>query len=1122
MSKLQGLWNTSIHSYLMSTKFFTNEIDNSLFKKFTGAFENIANLYAFHAVVGYFRSSGYFAIRDHLAKLQEVKILVGINVDVISAEAKRRGMMFFGDPERSRDEFVKCMRKDIREAAYTKEVEDGIIHFLEDIIDGKIQIRIHRTKKLHAKIYIFLPGGFNEYSGGEVITGSSNLTDAGMGSKEVANYEFNVALRDYDDVKFAEDEFQKLWEQGEELLPIDLERIQKGTHIGQLFTPFELYVKLLIEYFGKHIDYDPDSVGDLPQAFKKLSYQIDAVNQGYQMILNHNGFMLADVVGLGKTVIATMIAKRFLIANGTLNSKILVVYPPAVERNWKSTFRQFGIDKHARFISNGSLHKILNNDQNYWPKEDYDLILVDESHKFRNHNTQMFQQLQLICKTPRAVEGDVPGARKKIILISATPLNNRPEDIYHQLLLFQDARKSNLPITNLSAFFNPLIKKYKKLLAESRFTGKPDIVKLREIYSLIRNKVLEPITVRRTRTDVKNYPAYLKDIEDQKIKFPEIADPKAIQYHMDKDLNSLFYKTITYLVDENIIGYQRYQAINALLPEVQERCGYTNAERAAKSLAHIMMLQLVKRLESSFHAFKKSIGRQVISTQRMIDMFEKRKIYIAPDIAINELMDKDWTDEDIEERILELSIENPRNNIFAPDDFQEGFLDLLKSDLKSFKELEKAWQEIEQDTKYDTFVKLLKNELFRTDINPSGKLVIFSESKETIEYLGKRFEEDGRGKVLIVSSTNRNKVFESIQQNFDANYIGEYSHEYDLLLTTEVLAEGVNLHRANIVINYDTPWNATRLMQRLGRVNRIGSTSDVIYSYSFYPSKQSDALINLYNNAYVKLQGFHTAYGEDSKIYTIEEVLEEVKLHVAGKTEEEDKRLIYLRFIREFKERNDKEFKRIAKLPMKARTGRSAKSGKKVGMQGNSLIFMKSPYKLEFYKVLENKKVEALTFVQAAELFEAKYNEPSFDLPDYHHEHVQIAENHFEQELLATSTDAVSGSGADAATKLAKKFIRERRAESTDEKARLALSALNDLIEAGTIASIPLEIKKLKAKFDKSQLNKHQVENLVMKLALKYTQANISDETDEVELSELPIEITEKPEIIISETFTKG
>ena len=384
------------------------------------------------------------------------------------------------------------MRQDIQEAKYDKDVENGILLFMEDIIDKKVEIRVHKTKKLHAKIYIFLPDKFNEYSGGEVITGSSNFTESGLGIKDEANYEFNVCLRDYDDVNFAENEFQKLWEEGEEILPFDIERIKKNSHIGQLYTPFEIYIKLLIEYFGKSIDYDPDSVGDLPKNFKKLSYQVDAVNQGYQMLLEHNGFMLADVVGLGKTIIATMIAKRFLISNGTLNTKILVVYPPHLERNWKSTFRQFGIDKHAKFVSNGSLHKILDTKkEDYWPKEDYDLILVDEAHKFRNHKSRMFNDLQVICKSNRSVEGNVSGLRKKVILISATPLNNRPEDIYYQLQLFTDASKSTLTVTNLQAFFAPLIRKYKEIVAASKLTDKPNTDELRKIYSQIREKILD-------------------------------------------------------------------------------------------------------------------------------------------------------------------------------------------------------------------------------------------------------------------------------------------------------------------------------------------------------------------------------------------------------------------------------------------------------------------------------------------------------------------------------------------------------------------------------------------------------------------------------------------------------
>ncbi len=267
------------------------------------------------------------------------------------------------------------------------------------------------------------------------------------------------------------------------------------------------------------------------------------------------------------------------------------------------------------------MHKILDTkNEDYWPKEDYDLILVDEAHKFRNHKSQMFNDLQVICKSNRSVEGNVRGFRKKIILISATPLNNRPEDIYYQLQLFTDARKSTLPITNLQAFFAPLIRKYKEIIAASKLTDRPNMGELRKVYTLIREKILLPITVRRTRKDVDSYKDYKKDLIEQGISFPEIAPPRSIEYKMDKKLEALFYHTIDLLVNKS--GYYRYRAIEYLDHDIQDLY-YTQAQRASRTLAHIMMTQLVKRLESSFHAFKISMNRFQTSTERMIQMFEK-------------------------------------------------------------------------------------------------------------------------------------------------------------------------------------------------------------------------------------------------------------------------------------------------------------------------------------------------------------------------------------------------------------------------------------------------------------------------------------------------------------------
>jgi superfamily II DNA/RNA helicase len=1102
----------------MSSKFFTNESDNSVFDKFKGIIENMNNLYALHAVVGYFRSSGYFALQPFLKDIKEIKILVGINADQMFAEAQRKGLLFFSDEARTKEEFLKWFIQDIKEAKYSEAVENGILQFIEDLISGKIEVRAHSTKTIHAKFYLFLPENHSTHSDGWVIMGSSNLTSAGLGIRKSPNYELNVALKDYDDVKYTRGEFAKLWADSTPILPADIQNFKQKTHIGQTFTPFEIYVKFLIEYFGRNIDYDPDTVGDLPTTYKKLSYQIDAVNQGFQMLLDHNGFFLADVVGLGKTVVAAMIAKRFLIANGSLNSKILVIYPPALEKNWKTTFRQFGIAKHAKFITNGRLEKILNGkDLDYWAKEEYDLILVDEAHRYRNHTSQMFDNLQRICKAPRTGEGLVPGTKKKVMLISATPLNNRPQDLYYQLLLFQDARKSTLPETNLQSFFGPLIREYKEIMKQDE----PDLGKIQGLYEKIRLKIVEPITVRRTRNDLKNYPKYTEDLKEQGIEFPDIAAPRAKEYELNSGLSKLFYHTIFYLTDEDKIKYYRYQAIRFLKKEIQEDFGYEKATLVSKSLAGIMKTLMVKRLESSFEAFKISLRNLLKSTARMIEMFEKNKILIAPDLKINDLQEKGYSFEEIELMILELTAENSRNNVFAMEDFEPDFLENLRKDEKLLKELCEEWSRIEQDPKLEAFFKAINEELFNPALNPTGQLVVFTESKDTADYLTKKIEEKLNTKILNVSSENRNKLFDIIQQNFDANYVGERKDDYKILMTTDVLAEGVNLHRANVIVNYDTPWNATRLMQRIGRVNRIGSVAGVIYNYNFYPSRQGDEEIKLYNNALIKLQGFHTAFGEDAQIFTHEELVEQFELFKEGVKGDEDKRLIYLQFIRKFKDENPREFKRIRQFPLKARTARRLNAAKKNNLPASTVAFLQSPYKTEFYQINEKMQVVPLTFVEAAAIFEAAAPEPAFDMPKQHFDHVQAALQTFEQDFFGSATETVTTTDqADGISRQAQKFLRDFRQISKREETKTACANIAALIERGVYTPLPNEVKKLRQQLDKKKILYGEAENLLIKLAAKYDALAGDDENrngNSSAASEIDFNI--EPEIVLSETF---
>jgi len=1099
----------------MSTKFFTNTNERNLFDKFKGIIENMKDLYSFHAVVGYFRSSGYFALQPYLKDIKEVKILVGINVDQMFAEAQRKGLLYFGDDEKTKHEFLNWFIQDIKEAKYSEEVEEGILQFVNDLIEGKIEVRAHNSKSLHAKFYLFLPEKHSEHSDGWIIMGSSNLTEAGMGIKKTPNYELNVALKDFDDVEFGKKEFAELWKNSTTILPADIQQFKQKTHIGQKFTPFELYLKLLIEYFGKNIDYDPDTVGDLPKNYKKLSYQIDAVNQGFQMLLEHNGFFLADVVGLGKTVVAAMIAKRFLIANGSLNTKILVVYPPALEKNWKTTFRFFGIDRHTKFITNGRLDKLIEGkDLNYWPKEDYDLVLVDEAHRYRNHTSKMFGNLQRICKAPRNGDGLISGIKKKVILISATPLNNRPQDLYYQLLLFQDARRSTLAVNNLQNFFGPIIREYREIIRHEE----PDLNRIRELYTLIREKLISQITVRRTRKDLQNYPQYIDDMKNQGIVFPEIAPPRPKVYEMDAKLSKLFYHTIFYLTDDDKINYMRYQAIRYLNEDLREMY-YDQAVLVSKSLAGIIKTLMVKRLESSFHAFRISLKNLTNATGRMIEMFENNKVFIAPDLNVNDLMEKGISFEDIEQMILEMNIENPRNNIFKADDFDPEFIDVLKKDHKLLQELVKEWQQVKQDPKIDAFFEALQNELMNNDINPSGKLIIFTESSDTANYLQEKIENKLNTNVLNISSDNRKRLFDIIQQNFDANYPGDFKDDYQILISTDVLAEGVNLHRANVIVNYDTPWNATRLMQRIGRVNRIGSAADIVYNYNFYPSQQGDEEINLYNNALVKLQGFHTAFGEDAQIFTHEELVEQFELFKEGLPDEEDKRLHYLRFIREFKDSNPKEFKRIKNFPLKARTSRKDKYAVNDSVKQSSAVFLKSPYKMEFYQIDKNENVKSLTFLEAAEIFQARSSEPAYDIPKIHYRHVQAALNLFEKDFLGASTEKVTTTEkADAISAQAKKFLRDIKGLTKKSDVKKVCENLAELIDAGTYTPLPNEIRKIRQQADKKQITYAQVDNLLLLLAKKYDALELDDSEAQPE-QELDLNIS--PEIVISETFIK-
>ena len=1102
----------------MSTKFFNNEPGNTLFDKLKGIANGMSSFDSFLAVVGFFRSSGYFKLRKELGDISEIKILVGINIDDIFRK-HNKALLMLSNQEKAKEIYNKDFKDDIVNAQYSYEVEEGILQMCDDLVEGRLQMRIHATKNLHAKFYLCLPKDHNPHSDGWVIMGSSNISDSGLGTKQTPRYELNVAMKDYDDVKYCSDEFWKLWNEAIQITVDDIVKYKKNTYLDYQPTPYEIYIKVLIDTFGDQVE-DKFTM-TLPKGIMDLKYQKDAVIQGYQMLMRHNGLFLADVVGLGKTMIATMIAKRFIESNGK-NTNILVVYPPALSDTWIKEFKRFEIFKYAQFVSNGSLYKILDGIDQYKSKEEFDLIIVDEAHGFRSDSSGKYDELQKICKAQCINRGLLKSTQKKVMLLSATPLNNKPEDLQNLLLLFQNSQSCTIDgIPNLKAFFAPLIQQYKKLMKERTSTNVTE--ETDKIYEQIRNKIIDKVTIRRTRNNILNDEDYRKDIEAQGIKFPHILEPNELIYQMDADTSERFYDTLKQLTDG--LHYARYRAIEFLKPEYGIK--YGNAEHIGQTLAGIYRVHMVKRLESSFYAFKKSLATLLRITNDMIKMFDEDKVIIAPDINVKELQAKGME----LDQIIEYAVDKgyvKEDILFKADAFKPIFLEMLYHDREILERLNYDWSQENDDPKFDKFYENIKNTFFNKKINPTGKLVLFSESVDTLEYLYQRLTNDlKRSDVLMVTSYNRSNLGNAIKENFDANHDGERKNDYNIIITSDVLAEGVNLHRSNVIVNYDSPWNATRLMQRIGRVNRIGSTADNIYNFMFYPSQQGDKEIQLYKNALIKIQGFHSAFGEDAKIYSIEEIVKEFKIFDRNVTDNLDKKIALLREVRELYNTNRKLYNKIKNLPMKSRTCRDAsttpiKHKQEVvdtsqTQQALTVVFISSSVKTEFY-LATGSTTKVIDFLEAVEYLKAEPDEKAlpFTNDENHYKQVNSALRMFTTEYVeCADTSSINRSDLDKISLEANKFMRFLKQVSDDSELNAQCDTLTTYINDGIYSQLPRNIRDIARNYKSDKI---KIKEDINEIKKKINQLHKEYQTLNKEQRHEANDITD-PQIVISETF---
>ncbi len=1054
--------------------FITNEKGHNLLERFKVLIGKDTQF--FDALVGYFYTSGFYKIYPSLKDTEKVRILIGLKTDrktyEMIQESKQSALNF--SHAQTKDQFSNAVTEEFEYSEDKKEVKDGVHTFIEWIRLGKLEVRAFPSENIHAKLYImsFEEGGRDK---GRVITGSSNFSESGF----VDNLEFNVELKNRSDYEFAKKKFNELWEDSVDVSEKYVDTVQNRTWLNNTISPYELYLKFLYEYFKEKINLDQASVYRkyLPEEFLDLEYQIEAIKDAKAKLDAYGGVFISDVVGLGKTYISAMLAQQ-------LEGRSLVLAPPVLldkdnPGSWTNVFFDFKVP--AEFESIGKLDSVIKRGT-----DKYENVFIDEAHRFRSESNETYEKLAQICRG------------KRVILVTATPLNNTPKDILSQIKLFQKARNSTIPaVRDLESFFNNLEKKLKKLDRKKDYEKYMKTIK--DNASEIREKVLKHIMVRRTRNEILKY--FGDDLKKQRVRFPDVESPVSVFYELDKNEDRIFMQTIELIA--NKFKYARYT------PMLYYTGGVTQPEELAqKNMGKFMKILLVKRLESSFYAFENSLKRFIKSYENFISEYEQGNVYVSKKYTSKIF---EFLEDDNEEAVQKL-VEEDKAEHYKSEDFRPGFRKDLESDLTVLKEISNLWDSITRDPKLLKFVDILKSEKVLKD----NKVIIFTESKETAQYLDKNLSKHFPDEVLSFTGGSGAPTREKVIENFDAKSRFP-KDDHRILVTTEVLAEGVNLHRSNVVINYDIPWNPTRIMQRVGRINRVDTKFDKIYSYNFFPTVQANDQIKLREAAEMKIRSFIEMLGVDARLLTEGEEIKSHELYtrltaketITGENEEEDSELKYLYVIREIRDKEEDLFVKIKRLPKKARTA------KRTDRSSDALLTYFRKGKLHKFFITDEVETSELDFFAAAKLMEADKNTNKEKLDDKLHDYLERNKKEFEFSTTEESEEVSRRGGRDSATFVVR-ILRANEIKNfkgyTDEDELYIEKVIELLTEGG--------IPKQTSKVLKQEIDKALTEEINPIKVLTLLKSNIPSEFFRKMHSENAAQTDGPREVILSEYLT--
>ncbi|RAP54673.1 MAG: hypothetical protein BZ137_00955, partial [Methanosphaera sp. rholeuAM130] len=773
------------------------------------------------------------------------------------------------------------IKDEFKNSENTYQIEEGVNEFLSWLEEDKIEIRAYNKRVLSPKMYILsLDDGH-----GRVITGSTNITN----TKE-EDFELNVELASHEDYTQSLEKFNQIWDNAIDVKHEYLDTITRYTWINDDVTPYELYLKFLYEYFDEQIDTDKIDFDESshPANFKMLEYQKHAVIQAKDIINQHGGVFLSDVVGLGKTYMGALLLRQ-------LKGKSIIIAPPTlVDKSnpggWEQVLKDFDVNYYCQ--SRGKLEDILDN----FDKNEYNNVLIDESHYFRNENTQRYELLHKICEN------------KNVILISATPYNNSPSDILAQIKLFQNSHDSTIPnVRDIEHYFSLIRRRLDKYDIQEEKEEYEEVNK--QVTKEIREDILKYLMVRRTRHDIDKY--YKKDLQKHSLEFPEVNEPILKYYSFDQTLSKKYDRTLRIITEE--LTYAKYTPLST------KYLIHPEDTHDDVSMGGFIKALLFKRLESSLYAFNHSIDNCIRTHKQTIDTLKDNNVYYISrnyNKNIYQLIEN----EDIEQ--IEDNISKGNIRQIHIDEFSNQFLNDLQSDYESFKKIKEIWKDVEDYPKEQLLINLINKQL------KNKKIIIFTEFVDTANFLYNTIRDNCTDKVLVFTGKSSRRHQQKVIDNFDANKSKNKQHnDYNILISTDVLSHGVNLHRSNIIINYDIPWNPTRIMQRIGRVQRLGTEFNDIYIYNFFPVDEIEKTINLKQTAQNKINAFIQLLGTDAKYLTNEQIKTHdlfKKINEDMYEDDGDNQLQYLMQIRQIRDENPQLYEKIKNIPPKTKISRKS------------------------------------------------------------------------------------------------------------------------------------------------------------------------------------------------------